>query len=64
MVDNERDGNVNPPTIIGAPVRPPSREELMAWHARNGTLVGFLKEIGDFHDADFVREGWDRDRGR
>jgi hypothetical protein len=35
----------NPPLVIGKPVPPTSRAELIALHKRNGTLKEFLERM-------------------
>jgi hypothetical protein len=55
------DDSPNPPMRIGTPIPPSSLGLLMAWHAHNGTLTGFLIEIGYFYDHPAPG---DRDGGR
>lgn len=61
MTKDPKDDGPNPPFRIGMPIPPPSLEELMAWHARNGTLMGFLIDIGYFY---YHPAPGDRDAGR
>jgi hypothetical protein len=48
MAENSRDDGPNPPLVIGAPVRPTSLGELIAWHAYQGTLGALLIDIGHY----------------
>jgi hypothetical protein len=46
MAENSRDDGPNPPLVIGAPVRPTSLGELMAWHACQARWAPFSSISG------------------
>jgi hypothetical protein len=56
----EREDGPNPPSVIGTPHRPPSREELMSIRANAGSLESYLIEIGWYYNHPAPG---DRDRG-
>jgi hypothetical protein len=43
------DEGPNPPLRVGAPQPSSTLEELMAFHATNGTLASFLVDIGWYY---------------
>jgi hypothetical protein len=59
MAENSREDGPNP--LIGAPIRPTSLGELMAWHAYQGTLGSLLIDIGHYY---YNPAPSDRDTGR
>ena len=64
MADREHDDSPNPRMVVGTPQPRTSLGELVGWHAYQGTLTSFLRDIGYYYYHKAPGDDQDKSRGR